>query len=201
MAEDTNDETLEPLAIRCTHSECESDLHCFKQTRKMVASQIGECRSCGARLVDWDRVQQRDLADVDFTFQSLKYEWIRHHYWHMPIDEVAERHARRKGRVGMRIAAERRVRQSVGPEEPFRDGVQTPKQGNLLYYSQHALACCCRSCMEYWHGIPKGRPLSDEEIGYFVELIVRYVDDRLPTLSEIGETIPRRPRRGKKTGA
>lgn len=198
MATDPNaEQPLKPLDIRCTRSECGSDLHCFKQTRKMAPHQIGECRTCGTRLVDWGRVQHRDIGDAAFTFESLKYEWIRHHFWHTPIDGDAERHARRKGHVKLRDAAERRIRQSVGGAEPFRDGIQTPKRGNILYYAQHALACCCRSCIEYWHGIPKGRPLSEEEVRYFVELVMRYVEERMPALTEDGEMIPRRPSCGR----
>lgn len=81
MAADPNaEQPLKPLDIRCTRSECGSDLHCFKQTRKMARHQIGGCRTCGARLVDWGRVQHRDIGDAAFTFESLKHEWIRHHF-------------------------------------------------------------------------------------------------------------------------
>lgn len=189
----TDIKALPLLNIRCTHSECDQDLHCFKQTQKMVPDQIGTCRSCGLHLIDWNRVQHRDIYDANFTFQSLRHEWIRHHFWHKPIDEAAELHARRKGWHKMREAAEKRIRQSVGEAAPFRDGVQTPKQGNVLYYAQHALACCCRSCMEYWHGIPKGRVLTEEEIQYFVELMMLFIAERMPSLTEDGEKIP--PRR------
>ncbi len=35
------------------------------------------------------------------------------------------------------------------------DGRQTPREGNTIFYAQHATASCCRTCIEYWHGIPK----------------------------------------------
>lgn len=70
-----------PLDIRCTRSECGSDLHCFKRSRKMTPDQAGQCRSCGAELVDWERVRRRDIADAASTFAALKREWIRHHFW------------------------------------------------------------------------------------------------------------------------
>ena len=64
----------------------------------------------------------------------------------------------------MRELAERRLRQSVskvygpGPNaRPFRDGYQTPTHGDIVFYAQHALACCCRLCIRYWHGVPYGR--------------------------------------------
>jgi hypothetical protein len=185
---------LEPLKISCTSTDCDNGLHCFKQSRKKkVADQFGQCRSCGADLVDWSRIQKRCLSDVTYTFDALKHELIRHHFWHVEIDQRAINHARRKGKSGMRIAIENRLRKSVGSAEPSRDGRQTPKEnsGNSIYYAQHATACCCRKCMEYWHNIPIGRELTDAEIEYFTDLVMLYINERLPFLTENGEKVPR----------
>lgn len=184
-------ERLEPLNITCTSADCEAGLHCFKQTRKMkTADAGGRCRYCGEELVDWDRTHHRDLTDVHYTFKALKTEMYRHHYWHLEIDQRALNHARRKGRKGMREAAERRVTTSVGGPNPFRDGMQTPKNGNALYYAQHATAICCRKCIEEWHGIPQGVKLTLKQIAYFTELLMLYISERLPFLTEDGEQVP-----------
>jgi len=183
---------LEPLKIRCTSSDCERQLHCFRKTRKMKPEQIGQCRSCGARLVDWQRLQRRDPADAEFTFESLKHEAVRHHFFHAPIDKAAQLHARRKGRLTLREAAAKRLRRSIGQAQPARDGRQTPFEGNILYYAQHALACCCRTCLEYWHGIAKDKELAEDEIVYLVDLIMRFVGERLPALPDEGERMARR---------
>ncbi|WP_210403143.1 MULTISPECIES: DUF4186 family protein [unclassified Tolypothrix] len=158
-----------------------------------MADQFGQCHSCGADLVDWSRVQKRDLSDVNYTFAALKHELIRHYFWHIEIDQKAINHARRKGKNGMRVAVEKRIRKSVGPAEPPYDGRQTPKEnsGNAIYYAQHATACCCRQCMEYWHDIPLGRELTEAEIGYFSDLVMLYINERLPFLTENGEKVPR----------
>jgi hypothetical protein len=186
---------LEPLDITCTSSDCSQGLHCFRATTEMLEKNDGgKCRSCGASLVDWKRVHKKDLADAAHTIKMLEYELIRHHFWHVTIDEHAVKHARRKGKVGMRVAAEKRIRTSVGVKNSF-DGRQTPKEGNALYYAQHATASCCRKCMEEWHDIPPDRPLTEEEIKYLTELCVLYVEQRLPQLTELGEKIPR-ARRG-----
>jgi len=158
----------------------------------MSPDKFGRCRSCGADLIDWSRVRRRDLSDVEFTFESLKREWIRHHFWHVSIDEQAERHARRKGKNGLWSAVEKRLNRSVGVAQPFRDGQQTPWKGNIIYYAQHALACCCRTCMEYWHGIPKGVELSPEQLDYFGKLVKLFIEERMPRLQAEGERIPRR---------
>lgn len=173
---------LEPLQIRCTRSDCENGLHCFKKTRAMAPSQVGQCRSCGVKPIDWDRVRRHDVADASFTFEALKYEWVRHHFWHADIDDKAQAKAKRKGWDRLRVSADERLRASIGKAHQFRDGTQTPFDGNILYYAQHALACCCRSCLEYWHGIPKGTALADEDIEYLAQLVMLYVADRMPEL-------------------
>lgn len=185
---------LPALAITCTSTDCENGLHCFKQSRKQKDSeQLGQCRSCGANLVDWSRVQKRDLSDVKYTFHALKHEQIRHHFWHVEIDQKAINHARRKGKSRMRDAVRHRIRKSVGSAQHPREGRQTPKEnsGNAIFYAQHATACCCRKCLEYWHNIPLGRELTEPEIGYLTDLVMLYVEERLPILTENGEKVPR----------
>lgn len=158
----------------------------------MTEDERGQCRSCGAKLVDWKRIHRRELSDARFTFEALQYEMIRHHYWHVPIDQRAENHARRKGRIRLKEAIRKRILQSVGPAMHARDGRQTPLEGsgNVIYYAQHAVACCCRTCMEYWHGIPKGVALTEGQVGYFSELVMMYVDARMPYLKDDPEKIP-----------
>ena len=187
---------LPRLNISCTASDCEQQLHCYRKTRNMSPEQVGQCRSCGVQLVDWERVQRRDLADAPFTFSVLKTELIRHHFFHVAFDETAELHARRKGRAAFPAAVTKRLRSSIAREQPARDGQQTPYEGNVIFYAQHALACCCRTCLESWHGIPKGRALTEEELTYLTELVVLYIAERMPNLPDQGEKIP--PRRSKK---
>ncbi len=63
---------LEPLDIKCTSSNCDQGLHCFRATRKMKArNEQGACRTCGKKLVDWERVRKRDLSDAAHTIRML----------------------------------------------------------------------------------------------------------------------------------
>lgn len=179
-----------PLDIVCTSADCESGLHCFRATKRMLRlNQQGACRECGATLVDWARVHKKDLGDAVHTIRMLEYELVRHHFWHAKIDLKAINHARRKGRAGLRMATENRIRKSVGVRTVF-DGRQTPKTGNTIYYAQHATASCCRKCIEEWHGIPVDRVLSDLEIKYLADLCTLYIEKRLPQLTEKGERVP-----------
>jgi len=182
-----------PLPISCNGADCGNNLHCFRRTKKLISpTPKGTCLYCGTSLVNWDRVHCRDLGDVTHTMTSLNFEFIRHHFWaHVVLDPHAVNYARRKGRIGMVAAMEHRIRQSVGPGRPFHDGGQTPLEGSHdpRHYAQHATASCCRKCIEEWHGIPQGKPLTTEQITYLRDLAMIYIDKQLPDLSNLGEKV------------
>ena len=186
--------TLPPLDIKCTSTDCENDLHCFKQLQRMNPDQRGKCRECGADLIDWKRVHRRDIRDAYHTFNALQYEHIRHHFFHLPIDDVAVRHAKRKGRNGLIDAARHRLLKYLAPSNPQRDGRQTPRKGNSIFYAQHATATCCRTCLHYWHDIPKGQQLTRRELEYCLQLVQLFLIDRLPNLPDDPIFVPRRLR-------
>lgn len=179
------------LEIACTSTDCKSGLHCFQATQKMKKEgQQGRCRECGVELVDWPRVRRRDLRDAEHTFSSLRLERIRHHYWHIEIDQRAINYALRKGWKNLEETVAQRLRTSIGGATPFHDGFQTPWENNPIYYAQHAIAGCCRKCVEYWHGIARGKELTGPEISYLKELSMLYLRERLPELSENGVHVP-----------
>lgn len=183
------------LKITCTSSDCHNELHCFKATAAMKRNnESGRCRACGVDLIDWNRLYEKNISDVRHTFEALKQELIRHHYWHVGISQRAENYARRKGLTGIQEAAERVLRKNVSPVDNPYDGRQTPMaesgNANAIHYAQHATATCCRKCMEYWHNILTDRELSSSEIRYFVELILLYIKDKMPFLKEEGEKVP-----------
>lgn len=187
---------LKPLEISCNNADCQSNLHCFRRTRELRKFPKGRCQYCGNQLVDWPRVHKRNLDDVENTFGSLKCEWIRHHFWETPLTDRIVNHARRKGRIGLGKAVQKRIRQTVGrpsSQYPY-DGRQTPFSGKgetIITRGQHAIACCCRKCIEYWHGILIDDPLNDTEIMYFSDLVMMYVDVRLPQLGNEPVYVPR----------
>lgn len=59
---------------------------------------------------------------------------------------------------------------------PKNDGKQTPMRGHPAFIAQHATAACCRSCLQKWHGIKKGRQLTNKEIEYIVEAIMTWIE-------------------------
>jgi Domain of unknown function (DUF4186) len=191
--------TLKPLKISCKSTNCTSDLHCFQLTKKMLQQgPSGRCRDCGVQPVDWSRVHRRDLLDVKYTFEALRYELIRHRFWHIALSQYAIDYARRKGKVALRAATEHHIQKAVGnPDHPVQ-GRQTPREdkptANAIHYAQHATASCCRPCLEEWHGIPSDRPLTKEELTYLTDLAMLYIEARIPDLSPNPIYIPRRRR-------
>ncbi len=122
----------------------------------------------------------------------MKFEMIRHKFWHVDFTVRAINYAKRKGVVGLGLAVKKRLKSSVGKPANDFDGRQTPMEnsGNPIHFSQHATATCCRKCIEYWHDIPKGRSLTTTEIDYLSSLAMMYLLERLPQLTENGEHVP-----------
>jgi hypothetical protein len=64
----------------------------------------------------------------------------------------------------------------VAPAAPAKDGKQTPYKGHPVFVAQHATATCCRTCLERWHEIPKGREMTPDEQAYAVDVICRWIE-------------------------
>jgi hypothetical protein len=182
------------------NQDCSVGLHTYHGSKRLNAQGHPICKYCGADVIDWERIHRRNIEDVEHTLTQLKADYFRYQWWTREIDEAAKRHALRKGLINLERAASVRLKKSVGEvftmsdgiSRPYRDGSQTPFSGNSIFYAQHALACCCRKCMQYWHGVPYGRNLNDDELNYFTHLIMKYVRERLPEIGVEGVRIHRK---------
>lgn len=67
------------------------------------------------------------------------------------------------------------VAHRLAPAYPFNDGKQTPMRGHPVFIAQHATATCCRGCLEKWHNIPAGHPLTALQQQYIVTVIHRWL--------------------------
>jgi hypothetical protein len=185
---------FDQIKITCTTSMCDADLHCFLLTQQLAKTlSPGSCRRCGKPLVSLQRTAERDLSDIDATFAALQRECIRHYFWHVPFGQKALNYARRAGRIELENRIEQRIRSRIGKAEPYRDGQQTPishVKADALDFALHAVAACCRRCAHYWHGIPVGRPLGDDEVMYLSALVHRYLQARLPDLQDEPTKVP-----------
>ena len=71
------------------------------------------------------------------------------------------------------------VKTRLAPAWPKNDGRQTPMKNHPVFIAQHATATCCRGCLNKWHRISKGKPLSEKEVAYVVELIMAWIERQL----------------------
>ncbi len=67
----------------------------------------------------------------------------------------------------------------LAPARPHNDGKQTPWRGHPVFVAQHATATCCRSCLEKWHDIEKGRELTEFEREHVVDVITHWLSKRM----------------------
>ena len=67
------------------------------------------------------------------------------------------------------------VTKRLADANPANDGRQTPMRNHPVFIAQHATGTCCRGCLAKWHGIPKGRSLTEEQIDYIVKVLRRWL--------------------------
>lgn len=185
----------EPLEkITCTSSKCDEDLHCFlnsfrgKKLSDDNSYRSEVCISCGVKLVDWYRLDKRDINDVNYTIESFKKELFRKRYWSRHIDEELIIQVQEKSISEIEKEIEKRIRRYINKrnkDNPY-DGRQTPLEGHLIFYAQHATGTCCKKCIEEWHGIKRNDLLTDKQISYLIKLIMIYIKKRLKSPSAEG---------------
>ncbi|MDD6437739.1 MAG: DUF4186 family protein [Prevotella sp.] len=81
---------------------------------------------------------------------------------------------RNKGWEKLREGTRDIIVHRLAPAVIANDGRQTPMRHGIFppFIAQHATGCCCRNCLEKWHGIPKGRPLTTAEQTFIVDVVM-----------------------------
>ena len=116
------------------------------------------------------------MRALDEVFSRLEGSAFRQRF------HLADRERNYLGQRGLETVlqhADRFIADRLAPAFPARDGKQTPYRGHPVFVAQHATATCCRTCLERWHGIPKGRELTSEERAYAVGVICRWIETDL----------------------
>lgn len=112
------------------------------------------------------------FASMDELFEALSHSAFRSKfrlsyadrtYAETRNDELLKKHARQ-------ILHDR-----IGSAHPKNDGKQTPYKGHPIFTAQHATGCCCRGCLYKWHGIDKGRELTEEELNNLSDVILEWI--------------------------
>jgi hypothetical protein len=112
------------------------------------------------------------MRDLDELFEALNRSAFRRRF-QLRGREAA--YLQEKGLVVVLRHARDFIAKRLAPAEPAHDGRQTPMKNHPAFLAQHATATCCRGCLEKWHHIPKGRPLSDREVHYVLAVLERWL--------------------------
>lgn len=112
------------------------------------------------------------MKDVEEVFARLGDSDFRSR---IHLEEKERDYLARKGMDVVLSHAADFIEKRLAPAQPANDGKQTPWRNHPVFVAQHATATCCRTCLEKWHAIPKGRELTDEEKHYAVEVIRRWL--------------------------
>jgi hypothetical protein len=108
------------------------------------------------------------MRDLNELFEALQRSEFRNRF---RLGEREAAYLREKGLEVVLGHARDFIEKRLATAEPANDGRQTPMRNHPVFVAQHATATCCRGCLEKWHRIPKGRPLSDREVQYVVAVI------------------------------
>ena len=68
------------------------------------------------------------------------------------------------------------ITKRLKPKIILNDGHQTPMKNHPVFVAQHATATCCRGCLYKWHHISKNKELSEKEVKYIVNLIIKWIE-------------------------
>ncbi len=108
------------------------------------------------------------VKSLDEVFAQLAHSAFRRRF------RLAARerdYLRARGKETVLMHARAFVAERLAPAAPANDGKQTPMRHHPVFIAQHATGTCCRSCLEKWHGIAKGRRLEEVEKQYVIEVI------------------------------
>src|SRR3954468_24837944 len=117
-----------------------------------------------------------DRATIDGTLRALAKQPFRAKF-HLRGRDAATVELR--GIDVVRQHSRELLANKLAPAAPHKDGKQTPSRGRPVFVSQHATATCCRTCLERWHRIPKGRELTPGEQAYAVDVICCWIETDL----------------------
>jgi hypothetical protein len=116
------------------------------------------------------------MRDLNELFDALGRSAFRRRF---RLGAKERAYAAEHGMETIREHARCFIMERLGPALPVNDGKQTPMRNHPVFIAQHATATCCRTCLERWHGINKGRALIEEEITYIIQVISKWIEKEM----------------------
>lgn len=122
-----------------------------------------------------ENIKKLNNQDFDKILLALNNSKFRSSF---TLKKRDKEYVKNKGMDTIKTHAYDFINKRLAPAIILNDGKQTPMKGHPVFISQHATATCCRSCLEKWHRIPKGRALTKEEVDYILNLIMKYIENQ-----------------------
>ncbi|MGB2861853.1 MAG: DUF4186 domain-containing protein [Sedimentisphaerales bacterium] len=108
------------------------------------------------------------MRDMDELFAALGRSKFRSRF---RLSGKEAEYFRDKGLETILQHARYFITKRLADANPTNDGRQTPMRNHPVFVAQHATGTCCRGCLAKWHHIPKGRPLTQEQIDYIIDVL------------------------------
>ena len=115
------------------------------------------------------------MRDIDELFTVLGRSRFRSRF---RLSGKEAEYLKQKGMMTILEHARDFVRTRLADTEPANDGQQTPMKNHPVFIAQHATGTCCRKCLEKWHQISKGKPLTKTQIDYIIEVLQRWLTEQ-----------------------
>ena len=112
------------------------------------------------------------MRDIDELFAALSRSKFRSRFHLRPGDA---QYLAQKSLPTIIEHAREFVVKRLAPANPPNDGKQTPMKNHPVFIAQHATGTCCRKCLQRWHHIAKGNPLTPEQVDYIAKVIEHWL--------------------------
>ena len=119
-----------------------------------------------------DKLNNKDLTIIENKIKELSKSTFRTSF-HLNKKEIE--YIKKNGLNKVEQHAYEFIKKNLAPSNIPNDGKQTPTHNHPVFPARHATATCCRSCLEKWHHIKKGKELTDNEIKYIISIIMYWI--------------------------
>lgn len=125
---------------------------------------------------DKEQQERKEIDDIDLNplFERLAQSKFRSSFY---LNAKDQEYIRQKGWKKIEESTREIIAKRLAPAAIPNDGRQTPMRHGIFppFIAQHATGCCCRNCLEKWHGIPKGKPLTMKEQIYITRVVMEWL--------------------------
>ncbi|TFG48490.1 MAG: DUF4186 domain-containing protein [Candidatus Brocadiia bacterium] len=117
------------------------------------------------------------MRDIDELFDALSRSKFRSRF---RLSKKDADYLETKGLEAVLEHARQFVETRLAPADLPNDGRQTPMKNHPAFVAQHAVAACCRKCLEKWHGINQGKPLTADHVDHIIKVMKRWLEQQIP---------------------